>query len=67
MQINNLKELGQTIRDKRKKQKITQTELAMITNSSVRLIVDLERGERSIRTDKLIKICTRLGLKINIG
>ena len=66
MIIKDSKELGEPIKSKRKELGLTQKELAFAVNSGIRLIVGLERGERGVRIDKVIKICTMPGLKMDI-
>ena len=63
MRIDNIDELGKLIRDTRKAQGLTQKDLAGV---SVRLIVEFENGKRGVNIDSVIKLCSLLGLKIDI-
>ena len=67
MQIETLKELGQTIKKARKTQCLTQKDLALTLGTSIRLIVELEKGERGVRIDTILKACKLLGLVIDIS
>ena len=67
MEIKNLEEFRKLIKEKRKESNLTQRDLAFAINSSVRLIVEFERGERNIKSDTLLKLCNALNLKVNIG
>jgi len=67
MEVKNLNDFAKLTKNKRKELNLTQNELAFAINSSVRLIVEFERGKRSIKSDTLFKICNALNLKVNIG
>ena len=66
MQINNIEELGNYIRQTRKSQGLTQAELAMTANVGVRFLVDLENGKETAQVGKVLKICQMLGLKLDL-
>lgn len=66
MRIDNIEELGKLIRDTRKAQGLTQKDLALVAGVSVRLIVEFENGKRGVNIDSVIKLCSLLGLKIDI-
>ena len=66
MRIDNIDELGKLIRDTRKAQGLTQKDLALVAGVSVRLIVEFENGKRCVNIDSVIKLCSLLGLKIDI-
>lgn len=66
MRIDNINELGKLIRDTRKAQGLTQKDLALVAGVSVRLIVEFENGKRGVNIDSVIKLCSLLGLKIDI-
>ncbi len=66
MRIDNIDELGKLIRDTRKAQGLTQKDLALVAGVSVRLIVEFENGKRGVNIDSVIKLCSLLGLKIDI-
>lgn len=66
MQIDNIEELGNYIRQTRKSQGLTQAELAMTANVGVRFLVDLENGKETAQVGKVLKICQMLGLKLDL-
>lgn len=61
--INNAAELGRKIKEKRKRLKINQSELAGLCNVGTRFISDLENGKPTIEFDKALKVAQSLGLK----
>lgn len=67
MNIKNVKELAQIIRQTRKKQKLTQAQLAAASGVGVRFIVDLENGKETCQIAKTIRIIKMLGLDIEIS
>lgn len=66
MQIDNIQELGNYIKQTRKSQGLTQAELAMTANVGVRFLVDLENGKETAQVGKVLKICQMLGLKLDL-
>lgn len=67
MNIKNVKELAQIIRQTRKEQKLTQAQLAAASGVGVRFIVDLENGKETCQIAKTIRIIKMLGLDIEIS
>jgi len=65
MQIRDLKELAKIIKEKRKSQKITQTELAAACGIGVRYIVDLEKAKESCQIGKALRVIQMLGIKLD--
>lgn len=66
MEIKDVADLGRIVKETRKSQKITQTDLAIASQVGVRFIVELENGKETAQLGKVIKVCRMLGLKINI-
>ena len=66
MEIKDVADLGRIVKETRKSQKITQTDLAIASQVGVRFIVELENGKETVQLGKVIKVCRMLGLKINI-
>lgn len=58
MEINNF------VREKRKKYKLTQPQLAMKTSVGIRFIRELERGKKTLRTDKVNQVLKFFGYKL---
>lgn len=66
MEIKDVADLGRIVKETRKSQKLTQTDLAIASQVGVRFIVELENGKETVQLGKVIKVCRMLGLKINI-
>lgn len=66
MNIQNPKQLGATVRARRKQLKVTQKELAMACGTGLRFIVDLEKGKPTCQFGKLLHVIQALGLKVQI-
>ena len=60
-----LKEIGNTIRERRKYLKITQIDLSEITGMSRRSLQMLEKGDGNPTFEQLNRILSTLGLEIN--
>ena len=58
------KYMGRAIKDTRNKKKMTQSDLADITGTSVKFISDVERGKETVQMDKVFNLARALGLQI---
>ena len=58
MEINNF------VREKRKKEKLTQPQLALKTSVGMRFIRELEKGKKTLRTDKVNQVLNFFGYKL---
>lgn len=58
----NLKEIGKRIYERRRQLGYTQEELAELMNVSIQMISNLERGNKAIRIENLLKICSILNV-----
>jgi y4mF family transcriptional regulator len=58
MEINNF------VREKRKKEKLTQPQLALKTSVGLRFIRELEKGKKTLRTDKVNQVLNFFGYKL---
>ena len=67
MLISNMIELGKKIKETRKQQGLTQSDLAISAKVGIRFIVDVENGKETAQIGKVLRICQMLGLKININ
>ena len=63
----NMKQIGVTLRERRKFLKITQEDLADISGISERTLRDIEKGLANPEMESLMKLCEVLGLEITIG
>ncbi|MCL2639174.1 MAG: helix-turn-helix domain-containing protein [Oscillospiraceae bacterium] len=61
----NYKRLGERIRQERKKLNLTQAALAADVDISDTYMGAIERGERSLTLDTLVRLVTRLGVTID--
>jgi len=62
----NKKKIGQLIKDRRMKLKITQQTLSDITDISTPIISALENGTSNISLDNLLEIVDVVGLEISL-
>jgi y4mF family transcriptional regulator len=62
--ITTAKEFGAAIREARRKERLTQRQLALAVGTGERFIVDLENGKETTRLGKAIEVATALGLKV---
>lgn len=60
------KDLANIIKKKRKEQKLTQSQLAGLSNVGVRFIVDLEAAKETCQVGKVLYILDMLGIKLKI-
>jgi transcriptional regulator with XRE-family HTH domain len=58
--------LAQIIKERRKQLKITQVDLAELSDISTRQLSDIETAQASTTIDTLSKICETLGLTIEV-
>ena len=66
IRIHSTEELGAVLKIRRKKQKMTQSDLAALAGTGVRYIVDLEKGKQTARIGPAFKLVEWLGLEITI-
>ena len=59
-------QIGEEIKVQRKRLKMNQSELAMVSGTGVRFISDLENGKPSCELGKTLSVLTNLGLDIQI-
>ena len=59
------KRLGQRIREERLKLKLTQSQLAEAIDISDTYMGAIERGERSLTLDTLVRLVNRLGVTVD--
>jgi len=64
MLINDAKIFGEIVRAYRKKQGVTQVQLAAIANTGARFIGDLENGKPTVQLNKALRVAKILGIKI---
>ena len=58
--------LGQAIETERKQRRLTQTQLAELSNTSINFVSQIERGKKTAQIGKVIDILQILGLQLGI-
>ena len=66
MKIQNTTQLGATIRATRKQLKVTQKELAMVSGTGLRFVIDLEKGKPTCQIGKTLDVLAALGLHVDL-
>ena len=64
MIITSMKDIGNLVKETRKKQKLTQVQLAQLSNVGVRFLSDLENGKPTCEVEKTLKVLSNLGIKL---
>jgi len=59
-------EIGTLIQAERKRQKLTQLQLASMAGTGIRLISDIENGKGTVQVQKLLSVIQTLGLGLFI-
>lgn len=59
-------ELGQIVRNTRKKLGATQADLALTSGTGLRFIVDLEKGKETCQIGKTLTVLQTLGIRISL-
>ena len=57
MKAEDLKKIGVRIANRRKELKFTQEQIAEHMNVSIQMISNIERGNKAIKIDNLLKLC----------
>lgn len=63
---NTVEEIGELVRQTRKTQGITQTQLAQLAGTGARFISDLENGKTTCQLEKFLRVVHTLGLDVFI-
>ncbi len=66
IQVNNMVEIANAVREARRSQGISQTVLAQLSNVGLRFVCEIEHGKKSVRFDKLLSVLTTLGLSLRL-
>jgi len=59
-------DIGKFVQSERKRQGLTQLQLAGMAGTGIRLVSDLENGKGTIQVQKLLKVVQTLGLGLFI-
>ncbi|OQA84725.1 MAG: Helix-turn-helix domain protein [Lentisphaerae bacterium ADurb.Bin242] len=65
-ELQSCKEIGMLIRKLRKRQGITQAQLAGLAHTGIRFIGDLENGKETCHVGKMLRVLFALGVDIHI-
>ncbi len=65
--IKTVKDFGAAVRETRRREGLTQQQLALSSGTGERFIVDLESGKETVQLGKALKIATALGIKIDMA
>ncbi|MCU0862420.1 MAG: type II toxin-antitoxin system Y4mF family antitoxin [Planctomycetes bacterium] len=65
--ITSLEQLGALIRATRKAQGMRQPDLAGACGTSVRFVVELERGKPTAQVGKVLHVLAMLGLRVDVA
>ncbi len=57
-------EIGQMVRDGRKRLGVTQKDLALTSGTGLRFIIELEKGKETCQIGKVLTVLQTLGIKI---
>ena len=61
-----IKQLGKAIKSRRKHLRMSQEELALLSETSLNFICQLESGKNTVRLNKLLDVLYALGLELNV-
>lgn len=64
--ITSISELGQMIRAVRKESGLTQRDAAALCNVSLPFLNGLEHGKETAQIGKVLSVCTRFGIEVNL-
>ncbi len=67
MQIKSLKELGIEVRRKRKAEKLSLEQTAMVSGVSMSFLRNMEAGKPSCQFDKVLAVLASLGMTVSVG
>lgn len=59
-------QIGRMIRDTRKELGVTQKDLALISGTGLRFVIDLERGKETCEIGKALRVLQTLGIKLTL-
>jgi len=58
------REIGELVRESRKRLGVTQKDLALTSGTGLRFIIDLEKGEETCQIGKVLTVLQTLGIQI---
>ena len=63
-QLESTADVGRLVQAERKRQKLSQLQLAGLANTGIRFISDLENGKGTVQLQKLLAVISALGLSM---
>jgi y4mF family transcriptional regulator len=67
MRIDSPQSLGRAVRAARKQLGLTQSELAMTAGTSLRFIVEVEKGKPTCQIGKVLTVVATLGMALDLS
>lgn len=64
--IHSVQDIGNLVRDKRKQDGLTQTELAELSQVGTRFLSELENGKDTLQFNKVMQVINNLGLELSV-
>ena len=64
IKIKSAEGLGRVVREARKAQKLSQDDLAGMSGTGRRFIVDLEKGKETVQLGKVLRVLATLGVSV---
>ncbi len=65
-EIRSTEDIAKTVRALRKRQGVSQTVVAQLSNVGGRFVFDLERGKSTVRLDKVLAVLRTMGIKMKL-
>ncbi len=59
-----IQEIGQLVRESRKRLGVTQKDLALTSGTGLRFVIDLEKGKETCQIGKVLTVLHTLGIRI---
>ena len=66
IEAHTVAKIGEVVKKIRKEQKVTQVQLAQLSNVGYRFVLDLEAGKETIQLGKVMAVMETLGVRINL-
>ncbi len=67
LKVNNAKELGAIVRQRRKEAGLTLKEAAGLAGVGIRFLSELERGKPTLQLGLVIEVLQLFGLELHVG
>jgi len=64
MKIINAQTFGKMVKQYRKRQRLSQAQLAVVAHTGLRFISNLENGKPTVQLDKALKVAYLLGITL---